>query len=57
MSLSSPKRSIASFPRNLIYFNKVDQGGDFAAWEEPELFPSELRAAFSSMRQEEGSLS
>jgi hypothetical protein len=57
VSLSSPKRSIASFAPNLIYFNEVDKGGDFAACEEPELFSSELRAAFRSMRQEEGSLS
>jgi pimeloyl-ACP methyl ester carboxylesterase len=35
---------------NLIYFNQVDRGGHFAAWEEPELFSSELRAAFSSLR-------
>jgi pimeloyl-ACP methyl ester carboxylesterase len=35
---------------NLIYFNEVDQGGHFAAWEEPELFSSELRAAFRSLR-------
>jgi hypothetical protein len=34
----------------LIYFNKVDKGGDFAAWEEPELFSAELRAAFKSLR-------
>jgi pimeloyl-ACP methyl ester carboxylesterase len=35
---------------NLIYFNEVDRGGHFAAWEEPELFASELRAAFRSLR-------
>ena len=35
---------------NLIYFNEVDKGGHFAAWEEPELFCNELRAAFSSRR-------
>jgi pimeloyl-ACP methyl ester carboxylesterase len=35
---------------NLIYFNEVDRGGHFAAWEEPELFSAELRAAFSSIR-------
>ena len=35
---------------NLIYFNEVDEGGHFAAWEEPELFSAELRAAFSSVR-------
>jgi pimeloyl-ACP methyl ester carboxylesterase len=38
-----------SYP-NLVYFNKVDKGGHFAAWEEPELFSDEVRAAFSSLR-------
>jgi pimeloyl-ACP methyl ester carboxylesterase len=38
----------ASYP-NVIYFNEVDKGGHFAAWEEPELFASELRAAFKSL--------
>jgi pimeloyl-ACP methyl ester carboxylesterase len=38
-----------SYP-NLSYFNEVDKGGHFAAWEEPELFASEVRAAFSSLR-------
>jgi pimeloyl-ACP methyl ester carboxylesterase len=36
--------------RNLIYFNEVERGGHFAAWEEPELFAAELRAAFRSLR-------
>jgi len=35
---------------NLIYFNEVDKGGHFAAWEEPELFAAEIRAAFRSLR-------
>jgi pimeloyl-ACP methyl ester carboxylesterase len=35
---------------NLIYFNEVEKGGHFAAWEEPELFSAELRAAFKSLR-------
>jgi pimeloyl-ACP methyl ester carboxylesterase len=35
---------------NLIYFNEVDKGGHFAAWEEPQLFSEELRAAFRSLR-------
>jgi len=34
----------------LIYFNEVDRGGHFAAWEEPDLFTHELRAAFRSLR-------
>jgi pimeloyl-ACP methyl ester carboxylesterase len=36
--------------RNLIYFREVDRGGHFAAWEQPQLFASELRAAFRSLR-------
>jgi pimeloyl-ACP methyl ester carboxylesterase len=36
--------------RNLVYFNEVDRGGHFAAWEQPELFASELRAAFRPLR-------
>src|SRR4029079_578990 len=40
----------ASYP-NVGYFNEVDRGGHFAAWEEPELFASELRAAFRSLRR------
>jgi pimeloyl-ACP methyl ester carboxylesterase len=34
----------------LIYYNKLDKGGHFAAWEQPELFAAELRAAFKSLR-------
>ena len=36
--------------RNLIYFNEVEKGGHFAAWEQPELFSAELRAAFRPLR-------
>ncbi len=35
---------------NLIYFNEVDKGGHFAAWEEPQLFATEVRTAFRSLR-------
>jgi pimeloyl-ACP methyl ester carboxylesterase len=35
---------------NLVYFNEVDRGGHFAAWEEPQLFTEELRAAFRTLR-------
>lgn len=38
-----------AYPK-LIYFNKLDKGGHFAAWEQPELFSKELRAAFKSLR-------
>jgi pimeloyl-ACP methyl ester carboxylesterase len=35
----------------LVYYNRVDKGGHFAAWEQPELFAAELRAGFRSLRQ------
>jgi pimeloyl-ACP methyl ester carboxylesterase len=38
-----------AYPK-LIYYNKVDMGGHFAAWEQPELFSGEVRAAFRSLR-------
>ena len=44
----------ASYP-NVTYFNEVDKGGHFAAWEEPELFATEIRAAFKSLRNGEES--
>jgi len=39
-----------AYPNVDIYFNEVDRGGHFAAWEEPQLFAEELRAAFRSLR-------
>ena len=36
--------------RNLVHFNEVSKGGHFAAWEQPQLFVQELRAAFKSLR-------
>ena len=38
-----------AYPK-LIYYNKVDKGGHFAAWEQPQLFAAEVRAAFRSLR-------
>ena len=35
--------------RNLIYFDAADRGGHFAAWEHPELFAREMRAAFRTL--------
>ena len=35
---------------NLVYFNEVDQGNHFAAWQEPDIFTNEMRAAFRSLR-------
>jgi pimeloyl-ACP methyl ester carboxylesterase len=39
-----------AYPKNLIYYNRVDRGGHFAAWEQPDLFAAEMRAAFRSLR-------
>ena len=39
-----------AYPHNLIYFNELDRGGHFAAWEQPQLFSEEIRAAFRSLR-------
>ena len=38
-----------AYPK-LIYYNRVEKGGHFAAWEQPQLFAKELRAAFKSLR-------
>jgi len=42
----------ASYP-SLTYFNEAQKGGHFAAWEEPQLFTEELRAAFKSLRRDD----
>jgi pimeloyl-ACP methyl ester carboxylesterase len=39
-----------AYPDNLIHYNRLDRGGHFAAWEQPQLFSQELRAAFRSLR-------
>jgi pimeloyl-ACP methyl ester carboxylesterase len=39
-----------AYPDNLIHYNRLDRGGHFAAWEQPQLFAEELRAAFRSLR-------
>jgi pimeloyl-ACP methyl ester carboxylesterase len=39
-----------AYPDVDIYFNEVDKGGHFAAWEEPQLFAEEMRATFRSLR-------
>jgi pimeloyl-ACP methyl ester carboxylesterase len=47
---ASPRSWVEAVYPGLAYFNEVDKGGHFAAWEEPELFTSEIRAAFRSLR-------
>jgi pimeloyl-ACP methyl ester carboxylesterase len=39
-----------AYPHNLIHYNQLDRGGHFAAWEQPDLFAAEMRAAFRSLR-------
>jgi pimeloyl-ACP methyl ester carboxylesterase len=39
-----------AYPNNLIHYNRLDRGGHFAAWEQPQLFSEEVRAAFWSLR-------
>jgi pimeloyl-ACP methyl ester carboxylesterase len=48
---AAPRGWVETAYPGLAYFNEVDSGGHFPAWEEPELFSTELRAAFSSVRQ------
>jgi pimeloyl-ACP methyl ester carboxylesterase len=48
----APRHWVKHAYHNLIYYNEVDKGGHFAAWEEPELFATEMRAAFESLRDE-----
>jgi pimeloyl-ACP methyl ester carboxylesterase len=47
---ASPRSWVEAVYPGLAYFNEVDRGGHFAAWEEPELFSTEVRAAFRSLR-------
>jgi pimeloyl-ACP methyl ester carboxylesterase len=46
----APRAWVEQVYPNLIYFHQADRGGHFAAWEEPDLFAAEIRAAFGSLR-------
>ncbi|HEY5661771.1 MAG TPA: epoxide hydrolase [Gaiellaceae bacterium] len=46
----TPRSWVEKSYSNVVYFNEVEKGGHFAAWEEPELFAGELRAAFKEVR-------
>src|SRR5689334_6299604 len=46
----APRSWVETFYPNVVYFNKAAKGGHFAAWEEPQIFTEELRAAFASVR-------
>ncbi len=39
-----------AYPHNLVHYNTLDRGGHFAAWEQPDLFSAEMRAAFQTLR-------
>jgi pimeloyl-ACP methyl ester carboxylesterase len=47
---AAPRSWVETAYPSLTHFNEVDRGGHFAAWEEPELFSAEVRAAFRSLR-------
>jgi pimeloyl-ACP methyl ester carboxylesterase len=47
---AAPRSWVEVIYPDLAYFNEVDRGGHFAAWEEPELFSTEVRAAFRALR-------
>jgi pimeloyl-ACP methyl ester carboxylesterase len=47
---AAPRSWVEAVYPNLAYFNEVNRGGHFPAWEEPELFSAEVRAAFRSLR-------
>ena len=47
---AAPRSWVETVYPGVAYFNEVDRGGHFAAWEEPELFSAEVRAAFRSLR-------
>jgi pimeloyl-ACP methyl ester carboxylesterase len=39
-----------AYPKNLIHYRRLDRGGHFAAWEQPDLFTAEMRDSFRSLR-------
>src|SRR5512133_1396137 len=48
---ASPRSWVEAVYPDLAYFNEVDKGGHFAAWEEPDLFATEVRAAFRPLQK------
>jgi pimeloyl-ACP methyl ester carboxylesterase len=49
----APRHWVKHSYHNLVYYNEAPKGGHFAAWEEPEIFSQEMRAAFASLRNED----
>jgi pimeloyl-ACP methyl ester carboxylesterase len=50
VALAEPESWAKKAYPNLIHYNKLNKGGHFAAWEQPELSASEVRAGFRSLR-------
>jgi pimeloyl-ACP methyl ester carboxylesterase len=50
-AFAAPRSWVEQAYPTLSYYNRVDRGGHFAAWEEPELFATEIRAAFRALRR------
>jgi len=48
----APRHWVKKAYHDLIYYNEAEKGGHFAAWEEPEIFASEMRAAFRPLREQ-----
>jgi hypothetical protein len=48
--IPAPRSWVEKVYPSLSYFNEVDRGGHFAAWQEPDIFTTEVRAAFRSLR-------
>ena len=46
----APRSWVENTYSNLIYYHEVEKGGHFAAWEQPQLFSEEVRAAFGTLR-------
>jgi pimeloyl-ACP methyl ester carboxylesterase len=53
----APRHWVKHAYHNLVYYNEAEKGGHFAAWEQPEIFAGELRAAFKSLRDDGGTAS
>jgi pimeloyl-ACP methyl ester carboxylesterase len=47
----APRHWVKHAYHNLVYYNEAPKGGHFAAWEEPDIFAEEMRAAFRTLRQ------
>jgi pimeloyl-ACP methyl ester carboxylesterase len=47
----APRHWVKHAYHHLVYYNEAPRGGHFAAWEEPDLFSQEMRAAFASLRE------